>query len=482
MAARFGLRFEIVSYLLLLLGAALLFSGALLLHLAERELLTAEVGAAQRLLGLLAASSGRETEAPLVPRLTAAGIDDWRLLGRDGNVVAAAPGASPLVPHDLVAARLAEALQLSVDYRPGWLPGSDPPSRLVATLPLGDQYLQATLSLAKVRQGMERARNLFLAYLAFYLLLLVLCGAYLLDRAVIRPVRALRGATREVADGELDRPLPEGGPREIADLAASFNAMLIALKESRGETESSIASLQQSNAELRAARAELLRAEKLAAVGRLAAGMAHEIGNPLAAASGYLDYLRPNLGAAEGEIVDRARRELERIDRLVRDLLDYAAPPASGEECCDPAAVAREALDLLAQQGKFAGLATTVALPATLPPVRVARHRLLQVVINLLLNATDAVAAGGTIAVAGGVGAGGVWLTVSDNGCGIAEEALTQIFDPFFTTKAPGRGRGLGLAVCHHIVHEAGGELSAAAAPGGGTVLRLHFPSSAEAR
>lgn len=481
MTTRFGLRFEIVSYLLLLIGAALLFSGGLLLHLAERELLAAEIAGVQRTLGVLVgAANGAETPERLGGWLAAGGIDAWRLVERDGQPLVATATAPPLDPHELAAARLTGAPQHTVSYRPGWLPGADPPSRLLVTLPLGNQgegrYLQASLSLEKVRQGVARARNLFLAYLAFYTVLLVLCGGYLLDRAVIRPIRTLRGATRQVADGDLDRPLPTEGPTEIADLADSFNAMLDALKTSRGETEASIDSLRRSNDELRAARGELLRAEKLAAVGRLAAGMAHEVGNPLAAAGGYLDYLRPTLGAREGEILDRARRELERIDRLVRDLLDYAAPPATGDEGCDPLAVLREALELLDHQGKFVSLQVVAELPAALPRVAVARHRLLQVAINLLLNAGDAVSEGGTITVAAGCDGQQVWLTVGDDGCGIPADQLAQLFDPFFTTKAPGRGRGLGLAVCHYIVHEAGGEITAASSPNGGTVMRVEVP------
>jgi signal transduction histidine kinase len=198
--------------------------------------------------------------------------------------------------------------------------------------------------------------------------------------------------------------------------------------------------------------------------------MAHEIGNPLGAVVGYLEFLKGEYPPGrEKEIIERALGETGRIDRLVRELLDYAAPAGSELQTFDPVAAMAEASDILAHQGAFEGLHLDDRLPPTLPATYMVRHQLVQVFINLLLNARDASMVRGTIRLGGGEEGGLVRLSVADAGAGMDPETLAHIFDPFFTTKAPGKGRGLGLAVCQRVVSEAGGRIDVRSVPGQGS-------------
>ncbi|MDP3400977.1 MAG: HAMP domain-containing sensor histidine kinase, partial [Brevundimonas sp.] len=155
---------------------------------------------------------------------------------------------------------------------------------------------------------------------------------------------------------------------------------------------------------------------------------------------------------------------------LVRELLDYAAPSRGLAERFDPAAVLREAVTLLQHQGRLGdhGVETS-ALPAPLPSVQGVKAKLLQVFVNLLLNALDASTAQQSLRLSAGVAKAEIWLRVEDAGEGIAPEALPHIFDPFFTSKAPGRGRGLGLSVCQRVVADMGGRIEVESAVGKGS-------------
>jgi signal transduction histidine kinase len=321
---------------------------------------------------------------------------------------------------------------------------------------------------------MLSAYKLFFLYFALYGTVLVLFGIYLLSRTVIRPVLSLQRGTQQVAAGDLDHFLSVDGPREIADLASSFNAMITSLKDSREKTETTIVSLRQANEDLRRTRDELIRSEKMASVGHLAAGMAHEIGNPLGAVVGYLELLRSELPSGrEKEILERSLTEAQRIDRLVRDLLDYASPVAALPELLDPVTVLAEARDILALQGVLAELNLVDNLPSSLPFVFIARHKLLQVFVNLILNARDASSRGGTIRLDAGVDGNEIRLSIADEGMGMNPDVMAHIFDPFYTTKPPHKGKGLGLSVCYRVVEEAGGRIEVRSAEEEGSTFTI---------
>jgi len=499
--SRTGLRSEIIVNITLLMGAALLFAGFLLIKLTEGELLAQRISKVTGIMEILAGvlSLDASVDGGSAPELSAraasllravpaaSGMDGWGVLGRDLQILPA-PGASPgfrLEESSLAAARFSAESAARIHYPSTWpLFGEGRESYVVVTVPVLRQgsfagALQARFPLAEVRQRVTSAQKLMLFYALLYGAVLVLFGVYFLSRTVVRPIRRLQSMSQRIAAGDLEQSVPVEGPREIADLAGAFNSMAVALRQSHRERESHIQALQLANAEVSQAQHELIRSEKMASVGHLAAGMAHEIGNPLGAVVGYLEFLKGESppGRQKG-IVERALTETGRIDRLVRELLDYAAPAGSEAQTFDPVAAMTEARDILRHQGVFDGLELDDQLPPALPATVMVRHRLVQVFINLLLNARDASSAGGTIRLSGGEKGGRLWLSVADAGAGMSPEVLAHIFDPFYTTKAPGKGRGLGLAICQRVVGEAGGRIDVRSAPGKGSGLTVWLKKS----
>jgi len=295
----------------------------------------------------------------------------------------------------------------------------------------------------------------------------IVLGRYLIARLITRPMDALVEATQAVAEGELGRRAPPGGTRELDRLAASVNRMTERLLDAQGL---------------------LLRAEKLASVGRLAAGIAHEVGNPLASIGNYVEVLRRR--GADSEIVAAIEREIARIDTIVKSLLDYARPRGGQRDPLDVGDVVSGAVALLDAQGVLRAVALETDIGASLPPVSGDRAALEQVIVNLLLNAVDAAGAGGrVVARAEAAGAGGplrdapagapaVRIVVEDGGPGVPDDVRERVFDPFYTTKAPGHGTGLGLAIVQRIVHDHGGRVDVGTSSLGGAAFAVTLPSA----
>ena len=270
--------------------------------------------------------------------------------------------------------------------------------------------------------------------------------------------------------------------------------------------------------QLRAGDVQRARAEKLATVGRMAAGIAHEVGNPLAAINGYVHVLRGRtaLLADTAPLLDALERESDRIDRIVRGLLDFARPRRITPASVDVNMVLADALTLLRDQGVLRRLGISTSFDPTAPAIFAERHELEQVFVNLLLNATDALdATGGTVALitrqvavetldrdtrrAGDApdaftpprrnrrvmqwlsGAESapttvVQVVVADSGPGIPPQDWERVFDPFYTTKDPGRGTGLGLALVARTVEQLGGAVWVQRAREGGAAFVMLFP------
>lgn len=488
MAIKTGLRTEIVVSTVLLLGAALLFAGFLLVKLTERELLEERRSSLHRSARLIAAANPSPPALPslLLPLTRDGDLVAWTLLAADHQPVASFTVGPALQPDELASLPAGSGeIGDHLVYSSVWFPLRPlPPSFLDLVIALGDppgNTLQMRFSLDSLVAQVHRAQRLVLIYVILYGAVLSLFGIYVLNRNVVTPVRRLRTATAGVAAGDLATIEAGQGPGEIRDLAADFNSMVEALQLSRAETTAHIASLEAANRALRQARDEVVRAEKMASVGHLAAGMAHEIGNPLAAAIGYLSILKEDIAdPAQRDLAERSLQEAGRIDRLVRDLLDYAAPARMTDEPFDPLEAVRDAVALLETQGAMDTVEFIDHAPERLGEVRMDRNRFLQVCVNLLLNARDAMPGGGSITFAASRSGEQLHLRVADTGSGMAPEQLSRIFDPFFTTKDPGKGRGLGLAVCQRLVSEAGGAIEVRSAPGQGSTFTLRLPLAGE--
>lgn len=311
----------------------------------------------------------------------------------------------------------------------------------------------------------------------------LLVFAYIaLTRLIIRPIDELSGAARRVAAGARSLDVPDRGATELVDLGRALSGMTQKLKADEQRMRDQIDELERRANELREAQDRLIRSERLASVGRLAAGLAHEIGNPIAALLGLEDLLLQG-GLDPGEQHDflaRMRQETERIHKVLHDLLDFArpasAPIAQGAE--KPGAVAEAITDVVAlvrPQKSFQNVALDVQAPNDLPLVALGRERIMQVLLNLLLNAADATGKRGRIVLRAERRDGGVRLSVEDNGPGVDPAIRKNLFEPFSTTKEVGKGTGLGLAVCRGLVESVGGsiELDPNHRPGARFVVEL---------
>ncbi len=234
--------------------------------------------------------------------------------------------------------------------------------------------------------------------------------------------------------------------------------------------------------ELRALSSQLLRAEKLATVGGIAAGIAHEVGTPLGVMRGRAELLVQRLGPGhpQGESARVIVEEIDRISRTIRELLDFSRTSREVGGAVVLAEVAQEVADLLSFEARKRKLSVGVEVPAALPALAANRDQLKQVLVNLVLNALHASAPGGRVTIRAEARSGGVCvLDVVDQGAGIPADLRHRVFDPFYTTKKRGKGTGLGLAVALQIVRNHGGEIDLESAVGRGTRVRVTWPLAA---
>jgi len=333
-------------------------------------------------------------------------------------------------------------------------------------------------------RGDAARRSLFVFYLGLTALVVLLLSYVLLTYFIVRPIDEMRRASERMASGNLRTRVPVRGAAEVARLASAFNDMASQLRSDRAALQQRLEELERTTAELSTAPARLVRSARLAAVGRLSAGVAHEIGNPLAAIRGMLDLMQAgDLGRdEEREFVRRIQRETERIHHTIRDLLDFSRDDPDGggrvESSADLAEVVEDTVKLIDRQSRFRDIDLELTVEASLPRVRGDHERLRQLLLNLLFNAADALRGRGKIAVHATGNGGSVRLTVADDGPGIDAQILDQVFDPFVTTKPAGKGTGLGLAVCHTIVERLGGTIRAENRTHGGASFEISLPAA----
>jgi signal transduction histidine kinase len=287
---------------------------------------------------------------------------------------------------------------------------------------------------------------------------LVIAGAALLFTArTLRPLRVLRARAREVAGGDYARRTGVTSHDEIGDLAREFDAMAGAIQEREQR---------------------LIRSERLATVGRMAAQITHEVRNPLASIGLYAELLGDEI-AERGEepkrLVTSIISEVDRLTEITETYLRFARLPRPKLEREDLGAIVTGVLEFSRAELSQAGIALTIDVGAELPEVAADEAQLRQALLNLVRNAREAMAAGGRLEVVVAARADQVVVTVADSGPGIAAAHLGQIFDPFFSTKE--RGTGLGLALVHQIVVEHGGRVEVDSGEGRGTRFSLSFPT-----
>jgi two-component system NtrC family sensor kinase len=285
-------------------------------------------------------------------------------------------------------------------------------------------------------------------------------------------------------DGFMVPALSESSKNEIGDLTRSLSHMLRRLEENKRELRSHISSLEKANRDLRQAQDEIIRSEKLASVGRLAAGIAHEIGNPIGIILGYLDLLNSgdSTEVDKKDYLNRIESEIVRINKIIRQLLDFSRPSSGEPEKTRVHDLVKMTLGMLEPQPMMEGIRTTLDLQAQKDTVLADPNQLQQVFLNIIMNVADALAEGKgeetlkQLTIRSERIAGSIALRFSDNGPGISEKELLRIFDPFYTTKEPGKGTGLGLSVCYRIVEGLGGTIRAESKTGEGMTIIVSLP------
>ncbi len=228
--------------------------------------------------------------------------------------------------------------------------------------------------------------------------------------------------------------------------------------------------------EVKGLQAEVRRTERLAALGRLVAGMAHEIRNPLNSISGYSQHLKGKFGSdtSEGKALDVIVKEVDRLNRVITELLDFSRPQDPELEPLDLNETVRSTLALIAREAASQGVTIVEELPDTQVPVMGHSDSLKQLLLNLSLNALQAMPDGGVLSVQAGIHGKRAFLKVSDTGPGIPPEKQESIFEPFYTTRES--GTGLGLAIVHRIVLDHGAEIRVESSPGSGAAFIVRFP------
>lgn len=347
--------------------------------------------------------------------------------------------------------------------------------------------ISISADLVPLYQRLRDSEKIILLYILLNTIVFVLLGVYFLSRTIVRPIRRLLSITDEFEEGEPFPKLPDTSRNEIGQLFHSLNKMLKRLDENKEELKSHINSLEETNRELKKAQKEIIQSEKLASMGRLATGVAHEIGNPIGIVLGYLELLKKgDLGEEDRQdFLTRIEAEIKRVSGIIRQLLDFSGP-SSGEKAKESLhTLLTETVDMLKPQPMMASIDLNMDLKATKDRVLVDCDQLKQIFLNIIMNAADAMEDAGpsdnglrpkTLTVTTLNVNDSIEIRFMDEGVGIPEKDLVQIFDPFFTTKEPGKGTGLGLSVCYRIVEGLGGTITAESTVGKGTTLIIKIP------
>jgi two-component system sensor histidine kinase HydH len=244
----------------------------------------------------------------------------------------------------------------------------------------------------------------------------------------------------------------------------------------REETPLGTLLLMQDLSQVKKLEEELRRSERLAALGKMAAGVAHELRNPLSSIKGLALVLQSRFqkNNQDRETANILVQEVERLNRSISELLDYARPQSLRKEMVDITRLLHKALSLIRIDAEAAGVKLTSSFQKNLPPVQADEDKLTQVFLNLLINAIQAMEKGGRIDVRAGATDRTVEVVVADSGCGISKEDLSHVFDPYFTTKP--EGTGLGMAMSAKIIEEHGGTIYLRSKPGMGTMVVVAIP------
>lgn len=340
-----------------------------------------------------------------------------------------------------------------------------------------------------------RKHAIHIASVSFaFIVLVTLSLGFLLQRMIYRPLKDLEAGAKKVRSGQFDQAIPVRSADEFGRVAGSFNDMTAALSHARSELNALIQELEskveERSKELLEARAEVAQGEKLASIGVLAAGIAHELNNPLTGVLTFTCLMRKKVleGSEDAEDLDLVIRETKRCASIIRRLLDFAREKVPVKGFFNLNQVVEDTVRFVERPASLKKIVISMDLDPNLPQVWGDADLIKQVVLNILVNAQQAIEGAGTITVVSRsfvakavhkteeTPSPMVELAIKDTGCGIPEANMQRIFDPFFTSKEVGKGTGLGLSVSYGIIKAHGGEIKVASVVGQGTTFRILLP------
>jgi signal transduction histidine kinase len=407
---------------------------------------------------------------------------DVVLVGSDGAVVAST--VPPEIASAIVAAGAPEAAGVDAEtVEVTEIEVGDQERYWSTAAPLGEAGMAFFVrSASRELAALPRLRRAALIAGALALLVTLLVGS-VVARGMSRPVRALAGASQDLAAGDFDAPLPSSRVSEVATVSGAFGEMRRALSARLEELREANTELEERQARLQALQTQLVQRDRLVAAGRLVTELAHEIRNPVANVRNCLEVVRRRTSDAKAlEFTDLAIEELLRMHELAERMLDLNRPASPGQTECDARKVVDDIVSLVKLGDRAGSWEVTVTGPGE-AKVAVPPDSLKQVLHNLVTNAQEASAEGGPIEIRLEPAAAYLRIEVSDRGRGISEETQPRMFDPFFTTKEDVHGVGLGLFIAQGVLRQHGGRIAAAnRVPGPGATIHVELPLAERVR
>jgi two-component system, NtrC family, sensor kinase len=354
-----------------------------------------------------------------------------------------------------------------------------------------------TVSLASIEQLRSRGREVTIWFAVPAIVVLTLLVDLLSRRFVHAPLAGIRQAMHRAGAGELGVRVDVGRNDEMGTVARGLNEMLARVERFQTDLQARVddatRELRQTNTELVESyhrvltlREALARAEQLAALGQMAANVAHQIGTPLNLISGYVQLMIEEAGVRPGS--DRGLTSLHRLQTvdaqirrvtdIVRSMLDYARRPGLQRESVNVAALVDQVCEISRPALRAANVEVLVEASGSLPSISADPTQLELALLNLVSNSLDAMPSGGRLDISLSERAGGVRLVIADSGTGIPATVLARVFEPWVTTKAPGRGTGLGLSITRDVIESHGGFIGVRSEPGHGTVFTIDLPAA----
>jgi signal transduction histidine kinase len=346
------------------------------------------------------------------------------------------------------------------------------------------------IELDSIYETIFHNKEAIFVYLLVNVILLTIVGFFRLIAITVKPIERMVRMSQSYHDPDVLFFSGEQKRSEFGQLSMALNGMLYRIESDRVQLRNSVTSLEIANSELLKTQKEMIRTEKIASVGRLSAGLAHEIGNPIGIVQGYVELLQqPDLDQVEKQqFAQRALSELDRVNKLIRQLLDYAGSSSHEMSITNLRQLIEGVCEMVVFKKKNHLISLIKDIPADIF-IECDGESLRQVFLNCLLNALDGLESKigdfeqqiiikAERGVEGEAHQTDVHISMKDNGIGIEDKNLEAIFDPFFTTKDQGKGTGLGLFVSHSIIDAHGGKIWIESTFGKGSTVNIKLPIS----